>query len=307
LRIIASCLLHGLTHWIDSDSRILNNSLVTRIACLDLPAFPLQLVWRDEPAWRAHPVVVVDEDRPQGVVRWACESARACGVLAGLYARRRTGAGQSVATSLLGAGLALQSGAFVTAGRAVGGPVLDAEQTGYGAAYRLYRGRDGEWFAVAVPDARAWEGLRAVAGVAGLPAGPPPLRTEPGDPQPAEALLAAAFATRDASAWVGALRAAGVPVEPVHDVDRSAFTAGIVDDPVNLQLGRVVSYAWDARGWVDQPRLPPRIGPDAAPGAPAGIPGLGEHTAEVLAEVGVTPEELAGYLESGTVVSSSLR
>jgi len=250
--------------------------------------------------------------RPPTFVAWGALDVTggwiaACGVLAGLYARRRTGAGQSVATSLLGAGLALQSGAFVTAGRAVAGPVLDAEQTGYGAAYRLYRGRDGEWFAVAVPDARAWEGLRAVAGVDALPAGPPPLRTEPGDPQPAEALLAAAFATRDASAWVGALRAAGVPVEPVHDVDRSAFTAGIVDDPVNLQLGRVVSYAWDARGWVDQPRLPPRIGPDAAPGAPAGIPGLGEHTAEVLAEVGVTPEELAGYLESGTVVSSSLR
>ncbi len=229
----------------------------------------------------------------------------ACGVLAGLYARRRTGAGQSVATSLLGASLALQSGAFTTAGRAVGGPVLNAEQTGYGAAYRLYRGSDDEWFAVAVPDARAWKGLRAVAGVDGLPAGPPPLRTEPDDPQPAEALLEAAFATRDASAWVGALRAAGVPVEPVHDVDRSAFTAGFVDDPVNLQLGRVVTYAWGARGWVDQPCFPPRIGPEAAPGAHAGIPGLGEHTAEVLAAVGVAPEELAGYLESGTVASSA--
>jgi protein ImuB len=54
-----------------------------RIACLDLPAFPLQLVWRDEPAWRAHPVVVIDSDRPQGEVRWACERARAAGVLVG--------------------------------------------------------------------------------------------------------------------------------------------------------------------------------------------------------------------------------
>src|SRR4029079_16564173 len=54
-----------------------------RVACLDLPAFPLQLVWRQAPAWRALPVVVVENDRPQGEVLWACERARAMGVLAG--------------------------------------------------------------------------------------------------------------------------------------------------------------------------------------------------------------------------------
>lgn len=53
------------------------------VACLDLPALPLQLVWRQEPGWRAHPVVVIDEDRPQGGVLWACERARAAGVLVG--------------------------------------------------------------------------------------------------------------------------------------------------------------------------------------------------------------------------------
>lgn len=54
-----------------------------RVACVDLPALPLQLLWQREPAWRAEPTVVVDEDRPQGVVRWACERARALGVLPG--------------------------------------------------------------------------------------------------------------------------------------------------------------------------------------------------------------------------------
>src|SRR5437762_10874849 len=54
-----------------------------RVACLDLPAFPLQLVWRHEPAWRTQPVVVIENDRPQGEVLWACERARAMGVLVG--------------------------------------------------------------------------------------------------------------------------------------------------------------------------------------------------------------------------------
>ncbi|MDX2088795.1 MAG: DNA polymerase Y family protein [Kofleriaceae bacterium] len=53
------------------------------IACVDLPAMPLQLVWRAEPALRALPVVVIDEDRPQGMVLWACERARQVGVLTG--------------------------------------------------------------------------------------------------------------------------------------------------------------------------------------------------------------------------------
>ncbi len=54
-----------------------------RVACVDLPAMPLQLVWRHRPDWRQHPVVVVQEDRPQGVVLWACERARALRVLPG--------------------------------------------------------------------------------------------------------------------------------------------------------------------------------------------------------------------------------
>ena len=54
-----------------------------KIACLDLPALPLQLAWRAEPELRRHATVVIDEDRPQGVVLWACERARAAAVLPG--------------------------------------------------------------------------------------------------------------------------------------------------------------------------------------------------------------------------------
>jgi len=210
----------------------------------------------------------------------------ACGVLAGLYARRHRGGGQSVATSLLGAALTLKSGAFLTGDRVVSGPVLDARQTGYGATYRIYQGRDGAWFALAVPDAQAWHRLRDVVQIDGLPASPPPLRTDvaPGDhgPQPEEVLLEDAFRARDAAAWVTELRAAGVPAEPVVEADRSGFAAGFLDDPVNHQLGRVVSYHWGDRGRVDQPCFPPRFGPAPRPRARPGIPGLGEHTAEVL-------------------------
>jgi crotonobetainyl-CoA:carnitine CoA-transferase CaiB-like acyl-CoA transferase len=206
----------------------------------------------------------------------------ACGILAGLYARRRHGGGQTVSSSLLGAALTLKSGAFLAGDRVVGGPVLDANQTGYGAAYRIYQAGDGTWLALAVPDARAWDRLRAVMALAGLPSAPPALRIDGGEPQPEELLLERAFAARDASAWVADLSAAGVPVEPVETPDRTGFASGFTGDPVNRQLGRVVSYQWGDFGRVDQPRFPPRLGPETPPPAMTGISALGEHTAEFL-------------------------
>jgi crotonobetainyl-CoA:carnitine CoA-transferase CaiB-like acyl-CoA transferase len=227
----------------------------------------------------------------------------ACGVLAALYARRRRGGGQSVTSSLLGAALTLKSGAFLSGGDVVSGPVLDADQTGYGAAYRIYAGSDGTSFALAVPDAPVWDRLRSAVQVEGLPEAPPPLRSGPDDPQPAEVLLAEMFRGRPAEVWVRELSDAGVPVELVVEADRSGFAAGFVDDPVNRQLGRVAEHHWGERGRVAQPRLAPRIGPGRLPSGRDGIPALGEHTAEVLDLVGFDAEQRAALVESGTVAT----
>jgi crotonobetainyl-CoA:carnitine CoA-transferase CaiB-like acyl-CoA transferase len=229
----------------------------------------------------------------------------ACGILAALYARRRTGAGQVVSSSLLAGGLVLKSGAFVatSTGQVVAGPVLDAGQRGYGAAYRLYQGRDGRWLALAVPDDATWARLRKLVDASGLPATLPPLRRAGAGPQPEEDLLEAAFRAADARTWVDRLRRADVPVEPVADVDRTGFTAGFVDDPVNRQLGRVVTHYWGDRGRVDQPTFPPRMGPGPRPGAGAWIAGLGAHTAEVLGELGFDAEARAKLAAAGAIPS----
>jgi len=225
----------------------------------------------------------------------------ACGMLAGLYARRRTGAGQSIASSLFGAGMLLKSGAFVASGTVVSGPVLDGDQTGYGAAYRIYRCADDAWLALAVPDKTAWARLRAVMQVGALPIDPPPLRTRGSDPQPAETLLEEAFGARPAREWLEVLHRADVPAELVVDIDRAGFIRGFVDDPVNQQLGRVTHYEWGQRGRVDQPTFPPRLGPTPRPGARAGIAALGEHTAEVLEAVGLDAAARAKLAASGTI------
>ncbi|MCL2584742.1 MAG: CoA transferase, partial [Streptosporangiales bacterium] len=167
----------------------------------------------------------------------------------------------------------------------VPGPVLDGNQTGYGAAYRIYRCRDGAWIALAVPGDRAWGKLREVTGTPGLPEAVPPLRTVPGDPQPAEAVLEAAFAARDAADWAAALRAAGIPAEPVAEPDREGFAAGFTADPVLVASGRVVAYDWGEHGVTRQPCFPPALGPVSRPAAMRGIPALGEHTSEFGEEI----------------------
>jgi protein ImuB len=58
--------------------------IVARLACVDLPAFPLQLLLRHRPEWAVYPAAVVAEDKPQGLILWVNEKARQHGVLPGL-------------------------------------------------------------------------------------------------------------------------------------------------------------------------------------------------------------------------------
>ncbi|AGA90398.1 nucleotidyltransferase/DNA polymerase involved in DNA repair [Thioflavicoccus mobilis 8321] len=55
-----------------------------RTACVELPAFPLQLLRQRHPEWRDHPVAVVDRDRPQGRLLWTDERARRFGIRTGM-------------------------------------------------------------------------------------------------------------------------------------------------------------------------------------------------------------------------------
>jgi protein ImuB len=56
---------------------------VVRLACVDVPAFPLQLLLRQHPDWKELPVAVVAEDRPQSLLLWVNERARQSRILPG--------------------------------------------------------------------------------------------------------------------------------------------------------------------------------------------------------------------------------
>ena len=67
-----------------------------RMVCVELPAFPLQLLLKRHPDWAGRPVAVVDRDKPQGVILQANEQARRARVRTGM----RYSAGLSLAHTL---------------------------------------------------------------------------------------------------------------------------------------------------------------------------------------------------------------
>jgi crotonobetainyl-CoA:carnitine CoA-transferase CaiB-like acyl-CoA transferase len=246
-------------------------------------------------------------------------------MLAGLYARTRCGVGQVVETSLLGAGVLLHSGVFYRDGALVRGPALDASQTGYGPGYRIYEGGDGQWLALVVPSPDAWQRLASLLPPrAELPAGPgksagaglsagaarpsglalpqqyAPLRGGALDAvaRSAEAALEAAFASGAAADWVRRLRDAGLLAELIEPLDRDGFRRQILDDPVNRQLGRVASYQTADWGWFEQIGPLVRTGPSAGASPRLMLPGVGEHTQSVLAELGFPAAQIQELLEA---------
>ncbi|MFI5045748.1 MAG: CoA transferase [Acidimicrobiia bacterium] len=231
----------------------------------------------------------------------------ALGILAGLYARATSGRGQQVATSLLGAGMLLQSGVFQRDGEIVPGPQLDAAQTGYGPGYRIYECGDGDWLALVLPDEQSWERLRAVLSAsvpsANLPAEYVPLRGGESDAtaRAAELDLEQVFASAPAGTWLERLRGAELLAERIRPTSRDEFRQSILDDPVNRQLGRVASYETAEWGWFEQIGPLLRTGPDPGDGPPLLLPGIGEHTSEVLAELGFSDDEVAGLLAAKAV------
>lgn len=55
-----------------------------RLVCIDLPAFPLQLLLKRRPQWGNDAVVLVEDDRPQAPILWVNEKAAAMNVLPGM-------------------------------------------------------------------------------------------------------------------------------------------------------------------------------------------------------------------------------
>lgn len=214
----------------------------------------------------------------------------AFGIIAALNARERTGEGQEVLTSLLAQSLMFQIGELVSfegrpANRAGGRDCLGAS-----ALHRFYACADG-WLALVCETPRE---ASALAEALGVNLGDPAAALQaPCDGAVAET-IAAALATRQRDAVLGALLRAGVAATPARHTDdlvahARAQSIGTLESWDHPRLGEVIS----ARAYADFSRTPG--------GFRRPTPDLWEHTREVLEDVLADPAKVESVVDSGAV------
>jgi crotonobetainyl-CoA:carnitine CoA-transferase CaiB-like acyl-CoA transferase len=223
--------------------------------------------------------------------------AAVSGICAALFDRERTGKGQVVSTSLLREGIYTLSFDLSVALR-FGVPIQVGNRKTMGnPAINCYADRDGRYFwLVGLEGERHWPPLaRAV--------GHPEWLEDPRYAKPAERAqnaasliesLDAIFATKTREEW-GEIFDAAVDMwwAPVQSVEE------VVADPQVQAAGSFVEVP-DGVGTTMLPATP--VDFDGTPWAPRSMaPEHGEHTDEILAEIGRSPEAVAALRAKGVL------
>jgi len=229
------------------------------------------------------------------IVDYAAAMNFALGIIAALYVRERTGVGQRLETSLLGTAVAMQSWELQTyiVRRTI-------RRAGRGSTYlptiwRVFKTADGYAVIGGMPENRWPNFCRCV--------GRPDLehderfatffaRYEHMDEL--YAILDGIFPSRTTEEWIAVLEQADMICAPVASYE------DVINDPQVLENEYVMEIDHPSRGRMQTVGMPWRF--SETPGVvQAAAPELGQHTEEVLLEVGYSWEEIASLRDKGVL------
>ncbi len=217
----------------------------------------------------------------------------AYGVASALFVRERTGEGQHIDVSLLGALVQMQNQELST--------YLDTgEQYGFqrfrSATYTHYECADAEYVAIAANTQDMWERFCDAMGRADLKTDER-YATSEGRRTNMDVLFAelcALFASQPQAYWIARLEDADVPHAPVLDY------SGVVAHPQFRANDYIVDVMQEGRGTRSMPGPPVHM-TLTPPRIQGGAPMLGEHTDDILHEAGYDDAEVEHLRELGAV------
>ncbi len=205
-------------------------------------------------------------------------SAHSClvSIMAALYAKRTTGKGYGIQTSLLGVAAFSQGERLIQAdGSLTETYHLTSDQTGFGPYHRIFECSDGQWIAIAAHSGAEQEAVRNVLGG-----------------QADE--FASLTKSRNAAALLAELEAAAVPCDAV--VFEDAMNR-FYDNPLNRELGLVSVVKQPLYGEIEQPGEMWDFG-EVPMDITRACPTIGQHTDEIMREMGFSDSEIADYREA---------
>jgi crotonobetainyl-CoA:carnitine CoA-transferase CaiB-like acyl-CoA transferase len=210
----------------------------------------------------------------------------AVGMLLALVHKARTGEGQYVECAQLSSSVFVTSHWYRVEGeRRSSLPHLDHDQYGWGPYARVYQCLEGYVCVYCVSEGQQAALRQVVLGEAAAAV------DATGDQ------LVYEFYGRPAAEWVDVVRDAGVPCAEV--AERSWLLEYLVDDDV-VAAGRATRFDHPEHGPVSA--IGRIVQLESYPALePVRAPGLGEHSREILAELGRTDDEVAALVAAGLV------
>jgi crotonobetainyl-CoA:carnitine CoA-transferase CaiB-like acyl-CoA transferase len=220
----------------------------------------------------------------------------AYGILAAYIQKQRTGIGQHVDVSLAESGLpwyAWEAAAYFGAGEL---PKRTGSRHRVSAPYQAYRTRDG-YVVLGCANQRNWE--KFCRQVVNRPEwlDDPRFRTNSDRARHAddlEVLIEEVFGTQDSAHWLERCEAAGVPAGPIYTLD------DVVRDPHYLARDMVVEVEHPVIGRMKMFGIPTKYS-EEQPTVRRAAPLLGQHTDEVLSELGVGADRLQALRDRGVI------
>lgn len=223
----------------------------------------------------------------------------ASGVITALLVRERFGIGQELDVSLMGSMIALEG--LSLAARLILGQSFrrNYRNKAGNPLWNHYRCGDGKWLAFAMLQDRFWAGFCKALGIAHLEKDPHfcDLDRRGENRQELIAILDRVFATKTRAEWMKTFEESGVDISytPINDVD------DLPNDPQVLANDYIVDFNHPVMGPIQVVGFPVIFG--KTPGSiRREAPELGQHTEEVLIEVGGYTWEEIEKLRDGKVI-----